>query len=451
MPTVVLPASLTSRAGGPSHLGVDGATAGEVLQALELQQPGLKGWVLDEQGRLREHVNVFVNSQCVGLDHPVTDGDEVYVIHAISGGAPESGDREIEVLVGTRKGLFVLRGVPGGPLNVAERLFPGESVDYACLDPRTGTYLAAVTHGQYGPRVFHTEDPGGQWRQAEGPAFPKDAEATVERIWVVEPGVEDGVLWAGVAPAALFKSSDGGGSWQLNRALWDQPSRADWEGGLGGLTLHSICPWPDDPQKLSVAMSAVGVWNTADGGDTWERFANGLVPRYVPEEARETTTTHCVHKMQRSPLEPLTLYMQFHGGVYRSDDGGEHWVDIGSQGGLPADFGFPIVVDPRDPDRAFVIPLVADQDRVTPEGKIRVYRTLDRGATWSALGTGLPDRNAYATILRQAFCHDGRDPLGLYFGTESGSVYVSADDGDRWTTAIQDLPPITSVRCGVAA
>ncbi len=170
------------------------------------------------------------------------------------------------------------------------------------------------------------------------------------------------------------------------------------------------------------------------------------MPRYIPEEARATTTAFCIHKLLRAEREPTTLYLQFHGGVYRSDDSGLTWDDIGTGTGLPSDFGFTMVLDPRDPARAFVIPLVADADRVTPEGRLRVYETLDRGASWRALTTGLPQENCYLTVLRQAFGHDCGDPLGLYFGAESGDLYASADGGRSWSAAITGLPPIHSVR-----
>jgi photosystem II stability/assembly factor-like uncharacterized protein len=352
-----------------------------------------------------------------------------------------------ELLVGTKKGLIVLRGKRGGAFEMAARAFPGEVVEYAVRDPRNGRYFASVTTGQFGPHLFMSDSAGSGWQQVEGPAFPADAKVAVERIWIIQPGVADGELWCGVAPAALFHSTDGGRNWSLVRGLWDTPTRPEWQPGFGGLALHSICPWPGERKRLAVGISSAGVWLTEDGGKSWRSGVKGLVPRYLPEEARANTHTHCVHNMHRAPKEPRTIYMQFHGGVYRSDDAGESWVDIGTNTGLPSDFGFPLVIDPADPNRAFVIPLAADADRVTPEGKVRVYETRDRGRSWQALADGLPQSQAYLTILRQAFCTDGENPLGLYFGATSGDVFGSADGGRTWTTVATRLPPVTSVRC----
>lgn len=445
MATVLLPPTLAIRIEGEGSLRVDGATAGEVLRALEKRQPSLRGWILDETGSLREHVALFVNSHKVSLGRPVDPEDELYVVQAISGGAPESG---FELLVGTRKGLFVLQGDRGREAHVAKRLFAGQTVDYACFDERSGTYFAAVTHGQFGPHLYTSESVNGEWQESSGLAFPADADAAVERVWLVEPGAAEGELWAGVAPAALFHSTDHGQTWQLNLSLWNHPTRPEWGRGLGGQALHSICPWPGEPRRLAVGISAAGVWLTEDGGKNWFRGSEGLVPRYLPEEARPETLAHCVHKMLRAPLQPATLFMQFHGGVYISDNAGRSWNEIGTDTGLPADFGFPLAIDPADPNRAFVIPLAADMDRVTPEGKLRVYETRDRGSSWQPLASGLPQKNAYLTVLRQAFCQDGRSPLGLYFGTRSGEIFGSADSGATWLTLMDRLPPILAVQTG---
>ncbi|MEA2187995.1 MAG: hypothetical protein QOK16_3006 [Solirubrobacteraceae bacterium] len=348
-----------------------------------------------------------------------------------------------ELLIATKKGLFALEGEPGGPFKQTARAFAGEPVEYAMRDPRTGRVLASVTSAFHGPKIWYADDPAGEWTEADGVALPKGGDAALERIWVIVAGEADGTVYAGGDPGVLFESYDGGATWALNRGLWEHPTRESWQPGGGGLCLHSIVPWPGDPDRLAVAVSAAGVWLTEDRGKTWRRGNAGLVPRYMPEESHEETTDLCVHNLQRAPLRPERLFMQFHGGVYRSDDAGETWTDIAA--GLPSDFGFPIMVDPSDPDSAFVIPLMADMDRVTPDGHVRVYETRDAGASWTARGDGLPEKEAYLTVLRLAFARAGADPVQLYFGATSGDVFGSGDAGASWFSAATRLPPVYSL------
>jgi photosystem II stability/assembly factor-like uncharacterized protein len=346
-----------------------------------------------------------------------------------------------ELMVGTKKGLFVLEGEPGAPFEVTARAFAGEPVDYALRDRRSGRVLAATTSPFYGPKIWLTDDPAGDWQQADGVALPEGGEQALERIWAIEPGEADGVLYAGGDPGVLFETRDGGASWQLNQGLWEHPTRPRWRPGGGGLCLHSIVPWPGEPERLTCAVSAAGVWHTEDGGRSWRQGNAGLAARYLPEDPDADMTPLCVHHLERAPGRPERLFLQFHGGVYRSDDAGESWLEIGQ--GLPSDFGFPLVVDPADPDSAYVIPLEADTDRVTPGGRVRVYETRDAGATWSARGDGLPQEHAYLTVLRQAFDQAGQgEALELYFGATSGELFASGDAGASWSSVAQRLPPV---------
>jgi hypothetical protein len=352
-----------------------------------------------------------------------------------------------ELLIGTKKGLFALEGEPGTEFEVTARAFAGEPVDYAMRDPRSGRLLATSTSPFYGPKIWHADGPSSDWAQADGVALPEGGDEALARIWVIAPGESDGLLYAGGDPGVLFESSDGGASWELNRALFEHPTRGDWQPGGGGLCLHSIATWPGDPAKLAVAVSAAGVWLSEDGGESWRQGNGGLVARYLPEESREESPALCVHHMERAPRRPERMFIQFHGGVYRSDDAGETWVEIGA--GLPSDFGFPLAVDPADPDSAYVIPLQADTDRVTPDGKVRVFETRDAGGTWNERGEGLPGSDAYLTVLRQAFDRVGEgESLELYFGTTTGEVFGSSDAGASWSTVASHLPPVYSLTGG---
>jgi hypothetical protein len=349
-----------------------------------------------------------------------------------------------ELLVGTRKGLFVLDGQGEQPFAIVCRAFVGDAVDYAMRDARTGRYLASVTSSFWGPRIWFADDPAGEWQPARGVSLPRGGGKALKRIWVIVAGEDETTLYAGGDPGVLFTSHDCGATWELNRTLWEHPTRPRWQSDSGGLSVHCIAPWPGRPDRLAVAISAAGVWLTDDGGETWSHGNAGIVPDYVPEEGRATALNLCVHHLERSPADPQRLFMQFHGGVYRSDDAGRSWTDIAA--GLPSNFGFPVAVDPADRDAAYVIP-VSTADRLTPDGRVSVWETRDAGATWTERRDGLPQANAYLSVLRQSFARSaGSDPLELFFGATSGDVFGSRDAGRSWFEVARRLPSVASVR-----
>lgn len=349
-----------------------------------------------------------------------------------------------ELLVGTRKGLFVFEGDPGAEFALKMRAFEGEPVEYAMREPHSGRYFASVTSPFYGPKIWSSDDPAGEWRLATGVKLPNGGDQSLRRIWEVVASDDGARFYAGGDPGVLFESRDGGETWELNRALWEHPTRPAWRSDSGGLSVHSILPWPGDPDRLAVGISAAGIWLTDDGGETWRHGNEGILADYLPEEARGNAIALCVHGLARSPAQPARLFMQFHGGVYRSDDGGETWIDIAA--GLPSDFGFPVVLDPADPDSAYVIP-VTTSDRLTPGGHVQVCETRDAGATWTARTDGLPQHDAYLSILRKCFDGAGEGAgLQLYFGTTSGEIFGSADAGASWFEVAKRLPSVQSLR-----
>jgi hypothetical protein len=266
-------------------------------------------------------------------------------------------------------------------------------------------------------------------------------------VWQLQPAGDDrpDTVFAGVEPAALFRSDDRGETFELVRGLWDHPHRPRWEPGGGGLCLHTVLVDPGDPDRMWIAISTGGVYRTEDGGKSWQARNQGVRAVFLPDKHPEFG--QCVHKIAPAGGNPDRLYLQNHWGLYRSDDAGDHWEDMAN--GVPSDFGFPMVAHPRDPGTAWIIPLDSDQFRCTPDGRARVYRTGDAGASWEALGDGLPERDAWLTVLRDGFGTDGLDPAGLYFGTRTGQLYASADEGGHWQTLAGWLPPVVCVKAAV--
>jgi photosystem II stability/assembly factor-like uncharacterized protein len=295
-----------------------------------------------------------------------------------------------------------------------------------------------------GPQVRRSDDLGATWEETPGSVrFPEAYDASVERIWQLVAGTEPGVVWAGTEPGAVWRSTDAGETFALVEGLWNHPHRTQWDAGYGGQAFHTVLPHPTDPQAVTAALSSGGVYQTTDGGRTWEARNQGIRAEFLPEGQQYPEFGQCVHKITRHPSRPERLYLQNHGGVYRSDDEGVTWKSIAD--GLPADFGFPIVVHPHEPDTIFVFPINGSDGRYPPEGKARVWRSRDAGETWEELGDGLPD-SFYVAVMRDAMCADDHARTGLYFGARNGAVWGSADEGDSWRQIVSDLPDVMVVR-----
>jgi photosystem II stability/assembly factor-like uncharacterized protein len=348
--------------------------------------------------------------------------------------------------IGTRKGLFLARSDDDrrtwkvdGPHLLAQEV-AAVSVDTRRPSPRI---LAAILYGHWGPTVMWSDDLGVTWEETESGAirFPEDTGAALARVWQLRPDSADrpDVVWAGCEPHSLWRSTDGGCSFDLVRGLWDHPHRPTWQPGGGGAAVHTVFPDPAS-DRVVIAMSAGGVYVSDDGGTKWEPRNRGISAGFLPEEPEYG---QCVHKVAIDAGDPQRMYAQNHGGVYRTDDGGASWTSIAA--GLPSDFGFPIVSSPRTPGTAWVLPLVADMQRVPPEGRLRVHRTRDAGDTWTASHAGLPD-GVWASVLRDAMCVDDGDPTGVYLGTRDGCVYASRDEGDSFTLVADHLPDVLSIR-----
>src|SRR5215207_8325647 len=347
------------------------------------------------------------------------------------------------ILVGTRKGLFILRGDEDRrSWEVEGPMLSGWEVFHAVKDD--GSIFAAANHGVYGATVQRSDDGGKTWERSEGLRLPEDHELTLEKTWHVEPG-PDGTLWLGAAPGVLFRSSDRGESWEPVLSLIDHPTRDRWNPGAGGMCTHSIQIDPADPQTMYVGISAAGVFRSEDGGESWTPANKGTAADFMPDDPFPEVG-QCVHKVLVHPEQPDRLWQQNHCGVYRSDDRGDNWERLEANG-LPSGFGFPLALHPRDPDVAYVVPEEGAENRVTSDGRLGVYRTADGGASWELLQKGLPQQ-AWAAVMREGFASDRRDPAGIYFGTQSGSIFVSPSEGREWITAAENLPPVLSVEVG---
>ena len=348
---------------------------------------------------------------------------------------------ETLLLVGTAKGLFILRSKDRSKFTFDGPHLTGMEINHAVFDERTGTIHATANSPWYGSRLSSSKDMGKTWTDSsKGPAFEKDSGSKLDRIWHIEPSLADpNVVYAGVAPAALFKSLDGGDTWEEVKGLTSHPSREKWQPGAGGLCLHTIIEDPENENRKWVGISAVGVFRTDDGGETWQTMNKGVRAEFSPDRYPEFG--QCVHDAVLA--SDGRLYQQNHCGVYRSDDAGESWDEITE--GLPSDFGFPMAVHPRDPDTAYVIPLKGAELRCPPDGHLRVFRTSDGGKSWEPKSEGLPKSNAFMGIYRENLCVDSSDPLGIYFGTNTGQLYASIDEGETWKSITHDLPPVYSV------
>jgi hypothetical protein len=381
---------------------------------------------------------------------------------------------EVRVLVGTRKGAFVLtsdgkreRWDVSGPHFAGWEIY---HVKGSPVDPNR--LYASQTSAWFGQIIQRSDDGGKTWMQPGTPAgeptttpdgMPK-AESNkfvydgvpgthqwydgtqhpweFKRVWHLEPSLSDpDTVYAGVEDAALFRSTDGGKSWHELSGLRQHDTGPKWQPGAGGMCLHTILLDPKNPERMSIAISAAGAFRTDDGGKTWKPINRGLHSQYIPDPTAEVG--HCVHRIAMHPSRPDVLFMQKHWDVMRTDDAGESWREV--SGNLPSDFGFPIDIHAHEPDTIYVVPIKSDSEHFPPDGKLRVYRSRSGGNEWEALTKGLPQRDCYVNVLRDAMSIDSLDSCGVYFGTTGGQVYASANAGDTWNPIVRDLPAVLSV------
>jgi hypothetical protein len=349
------------------------------------------------------------------------------------------------LLVGTTKGAFVFDG-DGARTTWKLRgpLCDGWPIHDLQWDPSTRSIYAGGGSPWYGPAVFRSDDLGATWsHSSEGLTYGDDG-PKIPTVWNVTPA--HGSIYAGVEPAGLFRSDDGGATWRHVEGLREHPSRPGWQPGAGGLICHTIVPHPTDPERMWIAISAVGTFATEDGGTTWEARNRGVLACFAPDPHPETG--QCVHKLVMAAGQPDRFYQQNHCGVYRSVDGGHQWQDISA--GLVSEFGFVMGAHPRDPATGWVIPLShPEEGRTAPGGALGVWRTRDGGDSWERHGDGLPQENAFVGVFREAMAVDRLDPVGIFFGTSTGTLYGSVDEGESWSVVAANLPPIWGVEAVV--
>ena len=384
----------------------------------------------------------------------------------------------VRVLVGTRKGAFVLESDgKREKWDVSGPHFAGWEMYHLKASPADPNRIyASQTSGWFGQLIQRSDDGGKTWHQpgtppgqppAPGPPqaasnkFVYDVSAETgkpltthqhydgtqrpwefKRVWHLEPSLTDSdAVYAGVEDAALFRSTDGGENWQELAGLRGHGTGPQWQPGAGGMCLHTIILDPSNPGRIFIAISAAGAFRTDDGGKTWKPINRGLRSQYIPDPNAEIG--HCVHHVAMHPQRPGVLFMQKHWDVMRSDDAGDSWFEV--SGNLPSDFGFAIDVHAHEPETIYVVPITSDSEHYPPEGKLRVYRSRTGGNEWEPLTKGLPQSNCYVDVLRDAMAVDSLDSCGVYFGTTGGQVYASADSGDSWQAIVRDLPAVLSV------
>ena len=363
------------------------------------------------------------------------------------------------ILVATRKGLFTIEKARDR-WDVARVDFLGDTVGMTLADPRDGALYAALEHGHFGPKLHRSDDGGTTWSEIGLPTYPapepgqEDVDPQtgavkpwkLEKIWALEPGGPDepGGIWCGTMPGGLFRSTDKGATWDLNKPLWFDPRRKGWFGG-GGIFpgIHSVCVHPQDSNRVAVSISCGGVWMTDDGGLTWAPRATGMWAAYMPPEMKDDPNIQDPHRVVQCRAQTDCLWAQHHNGIFRTTDAGASWTEVKDV--PPSSFGFAVAVHPRDPDTAWFVPGVKDEKRYPVDGRVVVTRTRDGGRSFDVLREGLPQVHAYDLVYRHALDIDDSGDL-LAFGSTTGSLWVSEDQGDTWRCVSQHLPPIYTVR-----